>query len=256
MNGSLYQGAKPVMWSPVEKTALADAEVEYKDHESTFIFVRFPVLKGIKALNGASIIIWTTTPWTLPGNRAVAFAPNQNYLRIRITSISESSLANVGEEILIAEPILQSVNDEIGIISFEEVAKLKGTEMMGCVLSHPWVDSGYDFDVPLLPADFVEMETGTGFVHIAPGHGEDDFILGQQHEIDVPYTVKEDGTYYDHVPIFSGKHVYKVADEVCERLKNSDVLSVSLTLFLLAFYLIFAAYRSKKTYEGFYLSHF
>lgn len=224
MNGSLYQGAKPVMWSPVEKTALADAEVEYKDHESTVIFVRFPVLKGIKALNGASIIIWTTTPWTIPGNRAVAFSPNQNYLRIRITSTSESSLANVGEEILIAEPLLQSVNDKIGIISFEEVARLKGTEMVGSVLSHPWVGSGYDFDVPLLPADFVEMETGTGFVHIAPGHGEDDFILGQQHEIDVPYTVKEDGTYYDHVPIFSGKHVYKVADEVCERLKDSGAL--------------------------------
>ncbi|MDA0654311.1 MAG: isoleucine--tRNA ligase [Proteobacteria bacterium] len=227
MNGGLYRGAKPVMWSPVEKTALSDAEVEYHDHESTFVFVRFAVREGPDSIKGASIVIWTTTPWTLAGNRAVAVAPDKTYVRVRVTAANPGSLAVPGEEFWVAAPLLDSVQKEVGITACEVVAELAGDEIAGAVLAHPWAGQGYDFDVPVLPAHFVEMETGTGFVHIAPGHGEDDFVLGQQHGIEVPFTVNEAGVYFDHVPMFAGRHVYKVADEVCEALREAGALLAS-----------------------------
>jgi isoleucyl-tRNA synthetase len=224
MNGGLYRGVKPVMWSPVEKTALADAEVEYHDHESTVVFVRFPVVDGPQALAGASVVIWTTTPWTLPGNRAVAVAPDHTYVRVRVESTSGKSLARVGEEFVVAAPLLESVKKEAGIESVEVVADLRGDDIVGTVLAHPWRGKGYDFDVRVLPAGFVDMETGTGFVHIAPSHGEDDFVLGQAHGVEVPEVVGEDGTFYPHVPLFAGKHVYKVAGEVCAVLAEVGAL--------------------------------
>ena len=227
MNGGLYRGAKPVMWSPVEKTALSDAEVEYHDHESTFVFVRFAVREGADSLKGASIVIWTTTPWTLAGNRAVAVAPDKTYVRVRVTAANPDSLAVPGEEFWVAAPLLDAVRKEVGITACEVVAELPGNDIAGAVLAHPWTGQGYDFDVPVLPAHFVEMETGTGFVHIAPGHGEDDFVLGQQHGIEVPFTVNEAGVYFDHVPMFAGRHVYKVADEVCEALRDAGALLAS-----------------------------
>ena len=224
MNGGLYRGVKPVMWSPVEKTALADAEVEYYDHESTIVFVRFPVVEGLKALEGASVVIWTTTPWTLPGNRAVAVAPDRTYVRVRVGSTSGKSLARAGEEFVVAAPLLDSVKKATGIESAEVVAELRGGDIAGAVLAHPWRGRGYDFDVPILPAGFVDMETGTGFVHIAPGHGEDDFVLGQANGVEVPETVSEDGTFYPHVPLFAGKHVYRVAKDVCAALADAGAL--------------------------------
>ena len=224
MNGGLYRGSKPVMWSPVEKTALADAEVEYHDHESTTVFVRFPVLAGPPQAVGAAVVIWTTTPWTLPGNRAVAVAPGETYVRIRVGKVSAKSLARTGEEFLVAEPLRESVERAAGIESTEVVASVSGSALAGTRLAHPLRGQSYDFDVPVLPAAFVDMETGTGFVHIAPGHGEDDFILGQEHGIEVPFTVSEDGTFYDHVPLFAGRHVYKVDGEVCDVLKSAGAL--------------------------------
>ena len=224
MNGGLYKGSKPVMWSPVEKTALADAEVEYHDHESTTVFVRFPVLAGPPQTDGAAVVIWTTTPWTLPGNRAVAVAPGETYVRVRVGRVGAKSLAEPGEEFLLAEPLLESVQRQTGLESAEVVARLDGSALAGARLAHPLRGQGYDFDVPVLPARFVGMETGTGFVHIAPGHGEDDFVLGREHGIEVPFTVSEDGTFYDHVPLFAGRHVYKVDDEICAVLKSAGAL--------------------------------
>ncbi|MBM3507406.1 MAG: isoleucine--tRNA ligase [Alphaproteobacteria bacterium] len=224
MNGGLYRGYKPVMWSPVEKTALADAEVEYHDHTSTTVFVRFPVVQTTSAAaKGAAVVIWTTTPWTLPGNRAVAVAPEQDYVRVRVTSAGDKSLGRVGEELIVAEPLLDAVRKETRV-GVDVVARLRGKELAGAKLAHPLRGKGYDFDVPVLPAGFVDMETGTGFVHIAPGHGEDDFILGQQHGIEVPQTVGEDGRFYERVPLFAGKHVYDVADEVSAALQGQGAL--------------------------------
>ena len=224
MNGSLYRGAKPVMWSPVEKTALAEAEIEYHDHESTTIFVRFPVTGGPAAVAGAAVVIWTTTPWTMPGNRAVAVAPDQTYVRLAVTAVAEGSLARTGEEILLARSLVDRVCVEVGVAAHEVVAAIPGETIAGAILSHPLAGQGYDFDVPVLPADFVDMETGTGFVHIAPGHGEDDYVLGQKHGIETPFTVGEGGTFLDHVPLFAGVHVYKADDPVCDALTKAGAL--------------------------------
>jgi isoleucyl-tRNA synthetase len=226
MDGSLYKGAKPVMWSVVEKTALAEAEVEYHDHTSTTIFVRFPVQKTTqKELEGASIVIWTTTPWTMPGNRAVAFGPEYDYAIFRVDAVDEDRLAVVGERLILAAPLADSVKAAAGIAEWTLEGPATGLE--GTICKHPLNGQGYDFDVPALPADFVEMETGTGFVHIAPGHGADDWELGTAHDIAVPDTVGGDGLYFDHVPLFAGKHVFKVNPEVVETLKSAGGLLAS-----------------------------
>ena len=209
MNGGLFQGAKPVMWSVVEKTALAEAEIEYHDHTSTTVWARFPVVKASDpALAGASIVIWTTTPWTLPGNRAIAFGPDFDYLVVRVASAREGSLARPGERLVVAKALLEKLEAAAGFTAAGEGVARKGADLAGSVARHPLAGQGYDFPVPLLPGAFVSEEEGTGFVHIAPGHGEDDFELGRAHGIEVPQTVGPDGAYYDHVPLFAGKVVY------------------------------------------------
>jgi isoleucyl-tRNA synthetase len=226
MDGSLYKGAKPVMWSVVEKTALAEAEVEYHDHTSTTIFVRFPVQKtNQKELEGASIVIWTTTPWTMPGNRAVAFGPKYDYAIFRVDAVNKDSLAIVGERLILAAPLADAVKAAAGILDWTLEGTATGLE--GTICKHPLNGQGYDFDVPALPADFVEMDTGSGFVHIAPGHGADDWELGTANDIAVPDTVDGDGLFFDHVPLFAGKHVFKVNPEVVETLKDAGGLLAS-----------------------------
>lgn len=208
MNGSLYKGARPVMWSVVEKTALADAEIEYHDHTSTTIHVRFPVVKaGDPALEGAAIVIWTTTPWTMPGNRAVAYGDEIDYVVVEPTEVAENSLAKVGEKLVVARNLLEDFKAQTKIEALKELASLKGAQIAGTVCAHPLRGQGYDYDVPALSADFATDDAGTGFVHIAPGHGADDFVLGKAHELEVPQTVGDDGVFYDHVPIFAGMHV-------------------------------------------------
>ncbi len=223
MNGSLYRGAKPVMWSPVEKTALAEAEVEYMDHKSTSIEVRFPVLSAKSDdLSGASIVIWTTTPWTIPGNRALAYSAADNYAVYSVKEVSDGSLAVVGEKLVLAEPLADQVKQDAGIADWQYVTSVDTLEDVVC--SHPLRGKGYDFDVPLLAGDFVTMDTGTGFVHIAPGHGADDYELGMKHGIEVPFTVSEGGTYHDDVPIFAGQHVYKADGFVTDALEAAGAL--------------------------------
>ena len=224
MNGGLYKGAKPVMWSVVEKTALAEAEIEYMDHTSTTISVRFKTLAGAPETEGASIVIWTTTPWTIPGNRAIAVKPDADYVRLRVNAVGEGSLARVGEELIIAVPLTDAVCAEAAIDAHEIVATFKGAALDGTRCAHPWRGQGYDFDVVVYQADFVDMEQGTGFVHIAPGHGADDFELGARHGIEAPRTVDDDGRYYDEVPLFAGQHVFKVDENVAEALRGADAL--------------------------------
>ena len=209
MNGGLYHGAKPVMWSVVEQTALADAEVEYHDHTSTTAWVRFPVVKAsTPALAGAAVLIWTTTPWTLPGNRAIAYGPELDYVLLRVTVANEKSHARVGETLVLAKACRAAVEQVAGFAS-EVVAELKAGDLAGTVTRHPLRGQGYDFDVALFPGAFVTDTDGTGFVHIAPGHGVDDFELGQANGLEVPQTVAGDGTYFPHVPLFAGAVVYR-----------------------------------------------
>ena len=230
LNGALYRGLRPVMWSPVEKTALAEAEVEYHDHTSTTIWVRFPVIKAPEAeLRGASVVIWTTTPWTIPGNRAVAAGPEFDYALLHVDEIENGSQARVGERLLVALPLLGQFCRDTGIATHHLAHVFKGSALAGTVCAHPLrgaadADGGYDQDTPLLLADFVTTEAGTGFVHIAPGHGEDDFVLGRANDLDIPETVGDDGTFNAWVPLFAGVHVYKAADPVCAALLANGAL--------------------------------
>jgi isoleucyl-tRNA synthetase len=207
MNGGLYRGSKPVMWSVVEKTALAEAEVEYHDHVSPTIWVRFPVVSGGAGLEGATVVIWTTTPWTIPGNRAIGFSDKISYGLYKIESTAEESWAQAGETLVLADSLAEQVKVDARVETWTRVGD--APDMAGTVCAHPFRGQGYDFDVNLYPGDFVTDETGTGFVHIAPGHGQDDYMLGMKHGVEVPFTVDEAGVYYDDVPLFAGKRVLK-----------------------------------------------
>jgi isoleucyl-tRNA synthetase len=224
LNGALYRGLRPVMWSVVEKTALAEAEVEYADHTSTTIWVRFPVVTD-GAFTGASVVIWTTTPWTIPGNRAVAYGPEIEYALVHVDAVAEASLSRAGERVLIALKLLPQYVQDTGITLHHVVRVFPGAELAGTVLAHPWRGRGYEFDVPMLAGDFVTTEQGTGFVHMAPAHGEDDFALCRAHGIAVPETVADDGTYYPHVPLLAGVHVFKAANPVCALLTEAGALA-------------------------------
>ena len=207
MNGGLYKGSKAVLWSVVEKTALAEAEVEYHDHVSDTIFVPFPVLSSpLKELAGASILIWTTTPWTIPGNRAMAYGEAIDYALIEITEPGEGSLAKKGQRLVLAKDLAEAVAAEARF-AFDVVKEFPGTALAGTVCAHPFRGQGYEFDVKLFAADFVTTDAGSGVVHIAPGHGADDYELGVRNGVEVPDTVDADGTYFAHVPLFAGKTV-------------------------------------------------
>ena len=213
-NGGIYKGSRPVLWSVVERTALADAEVEYHDHVSQTIWVRFPVVRaGAPILEDASVLIWTTTPWTIPGNRAVAFGEEIAYDIWQVEAVDEGSHARVGEKLVLARDLAESVKADAKIADWTQLGELTPDDLTGTVLAHPWrgfepAGGGYDFDVPVLAGDFVTTEQGTGFVHIAPGHGADDWALGLQNGIDIPQTVDGAGTFYDHVPLVGGAVVY------------------------------------------------
>ncbi len=225
MNGGLYRGSKPVLWSVVEKTALADAEVEYEDHTSTTVWVRYPVIKtGVEALKGQAVVIWTTTPWTLPGSRGIGFGKDIDYAVIEVKAVSEKSMARVGERFAVAVPLLEQTLKVAGITEHAEAARVKGEAFAGTVVRHPLHGKGYEFDVPLHAGDFVTTEAGTGFVHLAPGHGEDDFYLCMQNNIVTPDTVAGDGTYYPQVPLFAGKHVFKIDPDMLAALKDNGAL--------------------------------
>ena len=225
LNGELFRGLRPVMWSPVEKTALAEAEIEYHDHTSTTIWVRFPVVEPtVPGLAGAAVVIWTTTPWTMPGNRAIACGAEFDYAVVRVDSVKNGALARAGEVLVVALPLLPQTCEAAGVETHHVLHVLKGADIAGTVCAHPLRGRGYDHDVELFPADFVTTEAGTGFVHIAPGHGEEDFDLGRVHGIEVPDTVGDDGTFNAWVPLFAGLHVYKAADPVCAAMQEAGGL--------------------------------
>ncbi|MFP6757671.1 MAG: isoleucine--tRNA ligase [Alphaproteobacteria bacterium] len=225
LNGGLYKGAKPVMWSPVEKTALAEAEVEYHDVTSTAIFVRFPIVTASDpAVEGADIVIWTTTPWTIPGNRAIAFGAGIEYGVYQVTAVDDGAHAKLGDKLVFATELEGAVKEKCRLNGVDRLATLSGSALAGSVARHPLAGEHYRLDSPLYAGDFVSTEQGSGFVHIAPGHGADDYELGQAHGIEIPATVNDDGKFYDHVALFAGQHVYKVNPEVSEALAGCGTL--------------------------------
>jgi len=224
LNGSLYRGLRPVMWSPVEKTALAEAEIEYHDKKDTAIYVRFAATNT--AYPDTSIVIWTTTPWTIPGNRGLAVGADIDYVLLEIGQGTETSLFRAPEKVIVAAALIENFVAKMGIEYHCVLREFKGAELVGQKYRHPLYgqDAGYNFEVPVMAGDFVTTEAGTGIVHMAPGHGEDDFFLCRANGIAVPDTVQGDGTYYPSVPLFAGLHVYKAADPVCAALTASGAL--------------------------------
>jgi isoleucyl-tRNA synthetase len=252
-SGLLYRGSKPVMWSVVEKTALAEAEVEYEDHVSDTVYVAFPV-KGARhatagsdvdpgqetpsseggqftyhidengtefqkkqeLLETAKVIIWTTTPWTLPGNRAIAYSRRISYGLYRVTAATEQNWAKLGDAFILADQLAADLFKAAGVEEFERIQGVSAYELEGMTCAHPFHARGYGFVVPLLDGDHVTEDAGTGFVHTAPGHGREDFELWtsstrllQERGIEtrIPYTVDENGALTDEAPGFEGKRV-------------------------------------------------
>ena len=222
MNGSVYQGSKPVMWSPVEKTALAEAEIEYHDHTSHTIWVKFPVIAAGSFPEGdacidtgllsAAVVIWTTTPWTIPQNRAVAFSPEISYGLYEVKEAAEDNWAKPGDLLLLADKLSDSVFTAARVDRAERLRTVTAEELGGLVMSHPLrgVEAGdgeWDYDVPMLPGEHVTDDAGTGFVHTAPSHGDDDYQLGLKFGLPMTYNVMEDGAYRADLPLFGGEFI-------------------------------------------------
>ncbi len=217
LDGSLYQGFKPVFWSTVEKTALADAEVEYQDHTSNTIFVSFKVKESPKDfLRDTNIIIWTTTPWTIPANRALAFNSSIEYALVEISDLENFK----GKKIVVATNLLDSIVKSCDIKKFKILKTFSGLDFVSTICEHPFKNLGYDYDVPMLEARFVTLEQGTGIVHCAPSHGPDDFNLCLKHNIPSKYTIDNSGYYTDEIPYFTKTHVFKADPIVIEKLKE------------------------------------
>ena len=221
LDGSLYQGFKPVLWSTVEKTALADAEVEYMDHTSNTIFVAFRVKNTKKDfLKDASIVIWTTTPWTIPANRALAFNNSIEYSLLEIDSLEYFK----DKKIVVANNLIDSVVKSCGIKNHKVLKIFKGSEFKETVCSHPLSKMNFSYDIPMLEANFVDLEQGTGIVHCAPSHGPDDFNLCLKNNIPSSYTVDNAGLYTKEIPYFNGTHIFKADSLVIEKLKEQNKL--------------------------------
>ena len=221
MDGSLYQGFKPVLWSTVEKTALADAEVEYMDHISNTIYVAFKIKETKKEfLKDANIIIWTTTPWTIPANKALAFNSNIEYSVLEIDSLDHFK----DKKIVVAKNLINSISKECEIKNYKELKTFKGSEFIGTICSHPFAKMEFDYDVPMLDAQFVNLDQGTGIVHCAPSHGPDDFNLCLKNNIPSLYTVDNAGLYTKEIPFFTGTHIFKADTIIIDKLKEQNKL--------------------------------
>ena len=213
MNGSLYLGSKPVMWSPVEKTALAEAEVEYRDHQSHTIWVKFPVIAGPDTLPGTNVVIWTTTPWTIPQNRAVAFGPEISYGLYEIEDAAPDNWAKTGDRYILADRLAAEVFEKARVERFAHLRKVTPEELAALVCAHPLRGAAgaageWDYDVPVLPGDHVTEEAGTGFVHTAPSHGADDYVLGVRHGLPMTFNVLEDSSFRADLPLFGGALIF------------------------------------------------
>ena len=221
LDGSLYQGFKPVFWSTVERTALADAEVEYMNHTSNTIFVAFKIKETEqKFLKDASAIIWTTTPWTIPANRALAFNSNIDYSVLEISELDHFK----EKKIVVATNLINSIIKECEIKNYKILKNFKGNDFEGTICSHPFINMNFNYDVPMLNAQFVNLEQGTGIVHCAPSHGPDDYNLCLKNNIPSLYTVDNAGLYTKEIPYFTNTHVFKADPLVIEKLKEQNKL--------------------------------
>jgi isoleucyl-tRNA synthetase len=245
-NGTLYRGSKPVMWSVVEKTALAEAEVEYEDYVSDQVWVKFPILevevtlheqasqtdrdtaeKIGRELRNSAVVIWTTTPWTIPGNRAISFSEHIEYGVYEVVDAPIGNWTKPGDRFVLATKLAVDVFRQARVTAFNQLNSFsfdEGWALFSLTCNHPLKGfaENYDFTVPLLEGDHVTDDTGTGFVHTAPGHGRDDFEVWTANAAKlsargintvIPYTVDADGRFTDQAPGFTGKRVLTAKGE-------------------------------------------
>lgn len=209
--GYIYKGLKPVHWSPSSESALAEAEIEYKDKRSASIYVKFKVQDGRDVVDAdTSVVIWTTTPWTIPANLAICLHPDLEY------SVVQAS----GEKLLVASGLLDTLKDDLEWESYDVLKTLKGQDLEHVVTKHPF----YDRESPLILGDHVTLEAGTGCVHTAPGHGEDDFYVGQKYGLAVLNPVDDKGIFTAEAPGFEGIFYDKANKNITEKLKEVGAL--------------------------------
>jgi len=218
LNGSIYKGKKPVYWCAECKTALAEAEVEYDDHTTPSIYVKFPMISNIAEVlprlqgESVSVVIWTTTPWTIPANLAIAFHEEFDYIAVKVK----------GEVLIIAKELLDYCMDAFGYRdeSYEILEEFKGNVVEGLKCRHPLIDR----ESVLILAPFVTLDAGTGTVHIAPGHGQEDYEIGMEYGLDVYAPVDDDGNFTRDVKDFAGMFVFDANEPVNEKLKEAGAL--------------------------------
>ncbi|MBX4998018.1 isoleucine--tRNA ligase [Rhizobium lentis] len=216
-SGQLYRGSKPIMWSVVERTALAEAEVEYQDYESDTIWVKFPVEKGSDSVKDAFVVIWTTTPWTIPGNRAIAYSSRVAYGLYEVTAAENDFGPRPGEKLIFADKLAEEAFAKAKL-QYRRLADVTADDLAGITCAHPLkgLGGGYQFAVPLLEGDHVTDDAGTGFVHTAPSHGREDFDVWTAHareieargiETKIPFPVDDGGFYTADAPGLEGARV-------------------------------------------------
>ncbi len=216
LNGSVYKGKKPVHWCPTCKTALAEAEVKYEDHRSPSIYVKFRMVSDVEkdfpSLGGKPVyvIIWTTTPWTIPANLAIALHPDFVYAAVDVD----------GEIYILAESLLEEVMKKFGIKKYEVLEKFPGKKLEGLKARHPFLDR----DSLIILASYVTLDAGTGCVHTAPGHGEEDYESGVQYGLEIYSPVDDDGRFTEDVPFFAGQFVFDANDAVNKKLAEVGAL--------------------------------
>ena len=210
MSGQLYRGSKPIMWSVVERTALAEAEVEYAEVESDTIWVKFPVVEGADELKSASVVIWTTTPWTIPGNRAISFSSKIEYGLYEVTAAANDFGPQPGEKLIFADKLAGDAFAKAKL-EFKRLRQVTAEELAAITCAHPLSAMGYTFQVPLLDGDHVTDDAGTGFVHTAPSHGREDFeawmanvraLEARGIDVKIPFPVDDAGFYTEDAPGF------------------------------------------------------
>ncbi|MCK9550752.1 class I tRNA ligase family protein, partial [Aquamicrobium sp.] len=268
MSGQLYRGSKPVMWSVVERTALAEAEVEYQDYESDTIWVKFPVIaaagvggeagdKKLAKLLGASVVIWTTTPWTIPGNRAVSYSPRVSYGLYEVTTAENDFGPQPGEKLIFADALSEQCFAKAKL-EYIRLHNVSADELYELELSHPLrgLGGGYEFTVPMLPGDHVTDDAGTGFVHTAPGHGREDFdawmdasrdLAGRGIDTAIPFTVDDAGFFTKDAPGFGPDRDGGAARVIDDNGKKGDANKAVIEA-LIGRNMLFARGRLKHSY--------
>ncbi|MDP5213021.1 isoleucine--tRNA ligase [Pseudoalteromonas tunicata] len=225
-NGHFHKGSKPVHWCTDCGSALAEAEVEYQDKQSpaidvSFSFIdqalladKFSLLADHQGEGEAKIVIWTTTPWTLPANRAVAIHANVEYSLVQVDTDAGK------QRLVIASDLVKDAMDRYGFSQYHALGYCQGAQLEHLQVQHPF----YDFTVPVILGEHVTIDSGTGAVHTAPGHGQEDFVVGKLYDLEVANPVGANGVYLPDTPIFAGQHVFKANASVIEVLKEKGTL--------------------------------